>query len=282
MRVPHSVRKAIEWIERAELPDGGMRATDQPGDERPYPEVSGYLIAALLRCNRVALAERLGEWLMRSQNADGSWNGLDSVPAAFDTAIITRGLAQNVNIWEEPNPDWQAACKKGRAYVESCRRKDARIGIRKDCADSPIYMILAAAICNRHNRHVIKLFDYPAGPVRLHYLAYAIEGLKMGRGKGPKLANELIRAVQRMQKPYPFQVHITPEECVPVPSDRGPCICANLQMAMLGVDRELLNWCIDQQADSGGFPVSPGFSVCNSWAAKYFLDAVAACYPEMV
>ena len=59
-----------------------------------YPEVTGYLVPALLARGEIGLAEEFIEWLFTVQRADGPFGDPeDTGPFAFDTGQVVRGFA---------------------------------------------------------------------------------------------------------------------------------------------------------------------------------------------
>jgi malonyl-CoA O-methyltransferase len=88
---------ALRWVDAQVLPSAGMRV--HAGDIRAYPEVSGYFVPTLLHnWARRYLALQLAQWLVRIQNADGSWPDPSGRAAyTFDTGQVIRGLVAVVD-----------------------------------------------------------------------------------------------------------------------------------------------------------------------------------------
>ncbi len=82
--------KALQWVQRHELPTGGVRVHSE--HRCGYPEVTGYLVPTLLDYGERELARRLVHWLMCTQRADGGFPCHNGTPYVFDTGQILRGL----------------------------------------------------------------------------------------------------------------------------------------------------------------------------------------------
>lgn len=122
---------AVAWIARSERSTGGSAAQYTPfvGWSRAYPETTGYIIPTLIDASRRladedhrARASRFGEWLLRIQNCDGSWNGglhppRAARPSVFNTGQILAGL---VRLWRTTGDDrWVDSAQRGARWLEA-------------------------------------------------------------------------------------------------------------------------------------------------------------------
>lgn len=109
MRYDRHLRETGDWLLRSIRGGGnGSSAHWSPGLgwSAAYPETTGYLIPTLLKLHtrlgsasfRKAALE-CGDWLVRIQNLDGSWNGglhrpgSHAKPSVFNTGQILKGMA---------------------------------------------------------------------------------------------------------------------------------------------------------------------------------------------
>jgi hypothetical protein len=233
--------KTLEWVKSQELPTGGLAAW--PG-MKAYPEVTGYMIPTLLAYGETVLAERCGDWLEGTQNQDGSWNGLDAMPAAFDTAAILEGL-------------W--ALGRVNAAAENYLRRTMIDNGALPAGEHPpkAYMMRVTAILEDEiatqwwSERLHSFTDE-----RSHYIAYALEGLwRMGR-------HDMVCDWLKMAPcPVPWQW------------DGGGSVdyCATAQFGLLkawaGMDyHPHLDYLRAAQRMDGAFPMP------FLWTAKYYLD----------
>jgi hypothetical protein len=109
---PHTLRSVVDWILRAQRPDGGIAAYYSllTGYSDSYPEVTGYIIPTLYDFGRAAgdatvrlAAERATEWLLSLQMPSGAFPGglhrgdafdADALPSVFNTGQILQGLVR--------------------------------------------------------------------------------------------------------------------------------------------------------------------------------------------
>tara|TARA_Y100000022_G_scaffold200756_1_gene218679 strand:+ start:13975 stop:15063 length:1089 start_codon:yes stop_codon:yes gene_type:complete len=110
----HSLKHTSEWLKKSlNKGRGGSSAYFSPliGWSKPYPETTGYIIPTLIRFNYffnedyTEYANNLGNWLIKIQNSDGSWDGglhpsSKSAPSIFNSCQIIKGL---VNLYKETN-----------------------------------------------------------------------------------------------------------------------------------------------------------------------------------
>jgi malonyl-CoA O-methyltransferase len=81
---------SIRWIRRHAVPGQGIVVSSH--QQVVYPEVTGYYIPTLLALGERELARQFADWLVRVQQADGSFAGPDGgTPFAFDTGQVIRG-----------------------------------------------------------------------------------------------------------------------------------------------------------------------------------------------
>jgi hypothetical protein len=153
--------KTIDWIKTQELPTGGLAAW--PG-HKAYPEVTGYLIPTLLDYGEDVLAGRLGDWLESIQNPDGSYPGIDGIPAPFDTAAVVEGLRALGR---------ESAEQKAVAWLRSMELPDGNLPAKPGATESLPYNWRAVAIM----RGRVKQYPNWYNGIRTHYFAYALEGL---------------------------------------------------------------------------------------------------------
>jgi len=159
----------LDYVKSLEMSTGGIRTW--PGGLQ-YPEVTGYIIPTLLDYGERKMAFRCANWLATVQNKDGSFNGPDGIPRAFDTAAVMEGL--------ESTKGWYQESRKARKWLKKQVRSDGAIKIHPKTNDTHLYTMRVSA-----------LLDSKAGAkywmkvkwesTREHYVAYALEGLwKMG------------------------------------------------------------------------------------------------------
>lgn len=251
--------KAIAWLHEAQRPGGGISgAHDGNVWMAPYPEVTGYLIPTLLAWEQYDLARTCGVWLASMQNPNGSFNSWAGGPTVFDTAMILQGL-DALGMEKE--------AKRARAWVAT-----QRIHAAPADASERDYIVQAVSIWNAKpgfpwlDRYAGSLWPF-ADPQRIHYIAYALEGLKR---MGYDISAFLMR-LHEMQKPFAWSYRADGS-----PAELGACVVGNCQMAILLDDKELLEKCATWQMEGGGMPCKPHTPTAIAWAVKYFLDAIKA------
>ena len=252
------MNKTIQWIKSQELPTGGIAAW--PG-AASYPECTGYLIPTLFRYNEFDLAHSCGEWLKTIQNSDGSFNGIDHTPRAFDTAAIMEGLEVL---------EMDAQYLKAKAFMETQLVDTANGQMLRESPNSaalPAYNIRALAIMGR------KLEDYAwiaqrSNPERSHYFLYALEGLwNMGYQEFVRGELDYLK-IDRHEGLLPNLVN-----------GGGSDTCATAQAACLrlraGMDADEYIDAVNVKLNpDGSLPHDNRDSRKNSWACKYWLDAL--------
>lgn len=71
------ILRGIEWLERAQLKDGGWGSTSAPSRPRVYPTAFSCSYLAEATGNSTA-TKQAASWLREAQNADGGWGALKS------------------------------------------------------------------------------------------------------------------------------------------------------------------------------------------------------------
>jgi len=231
--------KTIEFLQTLQQPDGSFLGWP---DGPVYPEITGYLIPTLMRWLKRSMALRAAEFLLATQNIDGSWNGIDgATPTVFDTS----------------------ACVEGLKFIDRRLYHDHIIK-----AENWIYSMKLDQIYHIRTKGIIR---YPffsdcdivvADDTRTHYYAYALEGLFMMR-RYSALAGGLALLKRGMQ---------------PRTMDgRGSDTCATAQVAYLRLlmdmeadaEIEALNKLLN---DDGSLPHDLHNPKKVAWACKYYLD----------
>lgn len=243
--------QTLEWVKSHELPTGGIEAWAGLG--RAYPECTGYLIPTLLAYGEQELAERLGSWLESIQHPDGSFDGLDGIPRAFDTGACLEGLEA---LGRTESAD------RARAWLLA-QRVPGGLRIHANTTDMHIYNLRAMAIAGEHLTQIPNLpFD------RTHYLAYALEGLyRMGLD------------ITEHLKPYAGGQTLLHKD------ERGSDTSATAQIAVLCLKNNIpCDGLIDAvramvDSDGGVFHDSGDRRKC-AWTAKYYLDMERLCQKD--
>src|SRR5690348_5327101 len=89
----NDLHPTLKWLYASECNGGGISAWKGPaGWHVAYPEITGYVLPTLVKWGAGDLALRSADFLLRAQNADGSFNGIDGIPHSFDTSAIIEGL----------------------------------------------------------------------------------------------------------------------------------------------------------------------------------------------
>lgn len=261
--------KTIEWLRRAECKDGGISAWYNKGEwYKPYPEVSAYLIPTLLEWREEDLAWRIADWLIRIQNKDGSWNGLDDTPRPFDTAAVIEGL--NAMIRHCPNLDYSLARERAIRWIASLIRPEGYIPNSPHNKNPEIYNLRASAIIgNRAEADYWQAKETSFPPVvRSHYLAYHVEGL-LNLGVTSLFIGYMYEKFRALI-PFTIQLDETWKDDV---FD----LCATAQWGIIfdrvGLDaRRYYEAMLPYIADNGGVPQSTTDPRQIAWGAKFFLD----------
>jgi hypothetical protein len=269
------VNKTLEWIHAAEQPTGGIAAWQMPDGSyhSSYLEVSGYLLPTLIKWDAGPLALRVSDWLLHSQNADGSFNGLDGVPRPFDTAAVVEGLE---TVYQATGTAiYRAGANKAGDWMRSQIQAE---GFLPDSPGTPaprIYNLRASAIIN--NQAELEYWQINGGLIRgqqrTHYLAYALEGLlNFGALETAQLYLELAYHSGALLQPF-----YVDDAWRPTVADYD--ICSSCQMAILfkrvGFDVSRHYQAIQEYIKpDGSVPQSNIDNRSLSWAAKFYLDLV--------
>ncbi len=282
------VDKAIAWIKRHELPDGGIRVHHR--HRCAYPEVTGYLIPTLLDWGEVALADRCGKWLARIQNPDGSFSDPDQgVPHVFDTGQALRGLLALSTEHPQLLPNMIAAgnyllsqVQNGNGFSIQCEPHGISETIQlyvlpplqdlaKRTGDEK-YAQAVDACCQSYIKHEKLLSTVSL----THFLAYEIEALiDLGYLKKVQEILDYLAGMQQSTGSIPAREGVS-WVCNPGIAQLAVCWYKVGRHAEAGRALEFLK---TQQRSSGGFVGSSGQGAAYfprfepSWAVKYFLDA---------
>jgi malonyl-CoA O-methyltransferase len=268
------MNQTIKWLYAAENDTGGIAAWKADGRfAQSYPEVTGYILPTLIKWGAGDLAIRCADWLLSIQNKDGSFNGLDGKPRAFDTAAIIEGLLYMYEATID-SKYYNAMA----AAVEWTYSQISPEGFLINSPGTPtahIYNLRASAIIENE----LELFYWTHKPMikgreRTHYLAYALEGL-LNFGKAELVRPAVELAYYSGQLFQPFEVD---EEWRPVRADVD--YCASAQMAII-FHRAGLN--VSRHYEALRRRVEPNGGIAQSsfddrqiaWAAKYYLDLAA-------
>ena len=82
--------QTIRWIQKNTIPGEGIAISKKI--QKPYEEVTGYIIPPLLEFGHHDIAEKYLKWLISVQCLNGSFNGSDGTPSFFDTGQVLRGF----------------------------------------------------------------------------------------------------------------------------------------------------------------------------------------------
>jgi hypothetical protein len=230
--------KTIEFLKTLQQPDGSFLGWP---DGPVYAEITGYLIPTLMNWGKFEMAQRAADFLVSTQNFNGSWNGIDgATPTVFDTS----------------------ACVEGLKYLDNHGRYRDNIIM----AENWIRGMKLDQIYHVRTKGVI---GYPfvgeivvAEDTRTHYYAYALEGLFFMQ-RYNAIASGLTILKRGMQ---------------PRTMDgRGSDTCATAQVAYI---RLLMDMEADAEIeavnkllnDDGSLPHDLHNPKKVAWACKYYLD----------
>jgi hypothetical protein len=182
---------ALRWVKTNHFPTGGVRV--QSGHRNAYPEISGYLIPALVAYGERNLAVELTEWLLCGQRANGVFTDPDEGREfVFDTGqvlALTVGRGQLV-------PGANAAARRAMEYLYTQMIAEGAGGFAKfysntNCPESVLLCVLpplfeagnlfkVREICNAVER-CANYYVASSGFLRLndltHFAGYEIEAL---------------------------------------------------------------------------------------------------------
>ena len=261
MRISLRAQKAIEWLKRAQNPDGGIAAwLDGEHRHKSYPEVTGYLIPTLLAYEEKELAQKCADWLVSIQHKDGSFDGLDGVPRTFDTGAIMEGIYAIGYVKE---------AAKAREWIESQRNPHGSLRSQVDRDTDNFYNMRVEGLLGNKNHSTYQWFD--SAKQRVHYLAYGLEGM-FNLGYDIKDYLEKLPSFGLMPA-YVESVWDGTNESWKAVS--GTDTTATAQIGVLRLksglpfDPQAL---YDLQRPDGGLPHDASDSRQICWAVKYFLD----------
>lgn len=289
-------QRAIGWAKRNCLEGKGIKVTNK--SDKPYPEVSGYLIPSLLNWGERRQAHSIARWLLSVQNSDGSWSDPSGrMPYTFDTGQILKGLITLV----DNQPDFRIPIINGCEWILRQVEQSGRVTTPdKSDWDLPGGGVVPESIHlyaleplieatrrwgdQRYAEAVSRALDYylsqpDVGPFNTlsHFHAYVMEALvDLGR---PERAREGMADVAR---------HRLRSGAIPgYRNGRWVCSTGMFQYAVvwykLGMVEEgdrSFRYACGLQNESGGFFGSYGRRANYfpdqeiSWAVKYFLDAL--------
>lgn len=222
-RVTHTIdylevyRRAIKWIEKHSLKDGGIAISSS--DNRIYPEVSGYYIPTLLKWGYRDLAIKYAKRLIEIQRDDGGWNDPEGKNAyIFDTAQIIKGL----NSIKDILPEAQDAAVRGADWILSNIDENGRLttpseeawGDINTCSElvhiyclSPLVEISDYTGNDIYRKAANRALDYYLKNYKeriveyshlIHFHAYIAEGLIDMRRED--IASEVMNEIAKYQK----------------------------------------------------------------------------------
>jgi len=167
MRVPLRSEKALvllDYIKSLEVKTGGIRSWPSG---LQYPEVTGYIIPTLLDYKEKEMAIRCADYLGSIQHDDGSFDGLDGVPRAFDTAACMEGLEA---------VSYYPPALKAKEWLKKLIRKDGAVRMHEETQDThPYTMRVSWLIGSAKGAKYWTKTKWES--TREHYVAYAREGL---------------------------------------------------------------------------------------------------------
>ena len=291
----HKFKLAQKWVINNSIHGKGVAVTNNT--QASYPEVSGYFIPTLLNWGERELAIKYKNWLISSQNADGSWNDPSGeAPYIFDTGQILKGLMALSDYF----PELKENIIKGCDWILSNQVASGRIitpnaytavltGGRSVPEGINLYTlepIRNAGIkwgIKKYTEAVEKAVNYYLADKNLtdfntlsHFHAYIIEALAdLGQTQKAKEAMENVAILQK------------PNGSVPAYNDvNWVCSTGLFQYAIiwykLGITEKgdkAFEYAVKLQNKTGGFYGSYGQSAAYfqkkeiSWAVKYFMDA---------
>jgi malonyl-CoA O-methyltransferase len=292
-------RRALKWVHRHTARGEGVLNTSR--HSTAYPEVSGYFIPTLLAFGEKKLARQYARWLVRIQNADGSWNGPDATgkPYTFDVGQVLKGLVAIHGTM----PEVEAALLRGCDWLASRVGPDGAISTpARDAHELPdgsfvpdafhLYAMQplrsaaerfartnyedAAARALAHYKQDLSLGEFNT---LSHFHAYIVEALlDLGETAIASRAMARMAALQRPDGSIP---------AFPEGDARGRGVCSTglaqyaliwLKLGETESGRRAFGWLCENQNKSGGFfgsygPNADYFPQAEiSWAVKYFLD----------
>ena len=226
------MNKTIEWIKS--ISNNGARSYS---NGKEYPEITGYLIPTLLSYGEDKLAKQYADWLRTIQNEDGSFNDTGGHSTAFDTGAVMEGL-------------------RAIGYDSNAERAEAHLR-KVILGEKQLYNLRVCGLLG-----IERKLDLP-NVYRLHYYAYALEGLYL-------LGHT--RKVKSALKEYEQRTSLLPYWS----NGKGVDTCATAQIACLmmksTLDASGLIKAVREQVNNDGSVSEPYQARPLSWTAKYYLD----------
>ena len=261
------MKMPMDWLLAAQNDDGSLPDTYPRG--KTYLEMTGYCIPTLLDHNRSFEALACGQYLLEHQNEDGSFNGLDGIPRAFDTGACLHGLKRLAV--EAGFLDYEEAFERSLKWLRTQVMPGGKIRIRPDTTDSMKYTALTAAFAG-FPEGVAAWRNVPLKRERAHYELYYLEACsRMGYDIRPDLDKMVKILIERKDGLLPFEVGSLTDA-------KQPDLCATLQLGCLLVEvgdepmaRFIRSAVTKFITKDGGIPVIPGQET-KTWAVKYWLD----------
>lgn len=293
--------ETLKWVMGLELTAPQVQSAFRPGEEHQgssgiaagpgraaYPEVSGYLIPTFFNYGESEIALRVADWLLEIQEEDGSFRGLDGKVRAFDTGACMEGLGRAFQ--ETQDPRYQDGATLAWKWLEGMRLEDGTLRVATESKKTHLYMLRVSGLLG--DEGAAKVWKQSAWPVtRIHYAAYALEGLWMLGEKGfvmaqLLLARQAFAPVERLHwaEPergpgtsgpalMPFEAGSSWRSC------SGTDTCATAQMAILYHEAGMVEDALRLRAGvermvngDGGIRLGLENNECNSWTAKWCLD----------
>lgn len=270
------MHNTINWLREHELPTGGIEAWE--GNGTAYQEVTGYLIPTMWRYGEGDLAVRCSDWLLGIQQRDGAFSGLDGNFHTFDTAAAMEGLEATYN--QTNGVKYMAGYLKAKKFITSNRISSGVVRRYPGDWETRVYTCRISGLIGDE-----KGMNYWTSPEadwfdgkdkqRMHYIAYALEGLWRGGRKDfvKKYLEQTKRAI--MDDGWmPFTVY---KDFAPAEASDTTATC---QIALLYQWAGMTDYArlLKKAADS---VIQPNGGVWHdkrdkrqiAWAAKYYLDA---------
>lgn len=268
-----NLHPTLKWLYASECDGGGISAWKGPaGWHVVYPEITGYVLPTLIKWGAGDLAERCANFLLLSQNPDGSFNGIDGIPHPFDTSAIIEGL--NAMFEATGYLRYVKAADNAHEWMAKQISPEGYLYNSPSSKTPNIYNLRASAIIgNPGEMEYWKERKLIYDRERTHYLAYALEGA-LNYGEQDWAMKYLELAYHSGNRLQPFYVN---HNWTPIYADFD--ICASAQMAILfhrvGFDVERHYAAIKHHiAENGGVPQSTSDARQISWGAKFWLDLV--------
>jgi hypothetical protein len=268
IKLPAQATIALDWVDRALVPGKGIAAWI---GAKTYPEVSGYIIPTMIAYGRPGIAYSLARWLEFMYHDGEMPNGLDSVPRSFDASACVEGLEIAAGYFGKP--EFMHTAKLIRNLIEVAYIKDGG-RIYASLQDNTVhnYSLRVNGLFNIFPtwlQRELRAWPFGQGSERVHYLAYALEGLLM-LGEDAWV-RELLEEVDKVIADHE---DVCAFSCSPHwENQSGTCLVATAQigwlLAKLNMKPELRKRLME-----GLFAAIDYHALSLSWEAKWFLDFV--------